>query len=426
MNGREILEYYSRKDVQKAILEFAKHREVVGVFKNGEYGSRPNVLLYPEDITSMVRSGVVEFHSSIELWSNPMNVRQDNHHELRKGWDIILDLDCEDIEHGKIASNVLCWALKRHGIRDFSIKFTGGSGFHIGIPWEAIPRRIDYKDSVGEFPELPRKVGLYLKSFCRERLGQALLKRFTPEELAAKVKKPLGEILSDYGIDPYKVVEIDPILISPRHLFRMPYSLHRSSFLVSLPINPKDVMDFSPERARPDKIDFRGFLKGGGSGEAGGLIAEALDWWSKKRLKEKKREFRERIIQRAIPESMFPPCVKNVLVGLQDGRKRSVFILLNFLRSVKWEWKDIERLLGEWNQKNKPPLGENYIRGQFRWHKNRGKSILPPNCVHEGWYASFGVCKPDQYCGFEERNVKNPVNYPFRLMGKVKSKKGKK
>ncbi|MCJ7816918.1 MAG: hypothetical protein MUP55_03610, partial [Candidatus Aenigmarchaeota archaeon] len=131
---------------------------------------------------------------------------------------------------------------------------------------------------------------------------------------------------------------------------------------------------------------------------------------------------RERITE-AVPRELFPPCMKNILEGLPDGRKRSVFILSTFLRSVKWGWADIEKLIFEWNQKNKPPLKENYIRGQIRWHKMQKRDILPPGCMNTGWYESFGVCKPDNYCGGPAKTVKNPVNYPWRRMRTPGTKK---
>ena len=94
MRTGDIYRYYYREDIQQAMLEVARGREVAGVFKTGEFSRRPNVLVYPEDIKSMVRSGIVEFHSSIERWSNPMNIRADNYDQIRSGWDIVLDLDC--------------------------------------------------------------------------------------------------------------------------------------------------------------------------------------------------------------------------------------------------------------------------------------------------------------------------------------------
>ena len=120
---------------------------------------------------------------------------------------------------------------------------------------------------------------------------------------------------------------------------------------------------------------------------------------------------------------LFSPCIKSILDGLPDGRKRSLFILMNFLRCVKWKRSDIESLVVGWNEKNKPPLRDSYVRSQIRWHSDRDKQIPPPNCEHKGWYEDMGVCKPDATCGFQKKTVKNPTTYPLRLMGKENKNK---
>ncbi len=420
MNLREIYAYYSRPDIQSFFMQFSRNREVVGVFKNGSYSTRPNTLVYPQDIVAMVKEGSVEFHSSIERWSQPMSLRSDNYEPLRTGWDVIFDLDCSMFEHGKIAAKVLSWALEKHGIKGYSMKFTGGTGFHVGIPWESIPRKIDYKPALRMFPELPRGMGLYLKEYMRERLERELLKAYQMEQLAEQAKKSVGEISGDRSVlDPFKIVELDTVLISPRHLFRMPYSLNKNSFLASLPVKPGQLDSFNREDADPLKHEIKvkaGFLDSAEANEAEMLVAETVDWLSKRRLKEeRKAAYRERITE-AVPAELFPPCMKNILEGLPDGRKRSVFILSTFLRSVKWGWPEVEKTVSEWNQKNKPPLRENYVRGQIRWHKSQKRDILPPGCVNTGWYESFGVCRPDNFCGGPAKTVKNPVNYPWRRM----------
>ena len=422
MNLRQILDYYSRKDVQNFFMEFGKGREVVGVFRNGSYSERPGTLIYPQDIIAMVRAGCLEFHCSIERWSRPTQLRTDNYDSLRTGWDFILDLDCEVFEHGKIAAQVLSWALEKHGIKGYWLKFTGGTGFHIGIPWGSIPKTIDYKPALGMFPELPRNVGFYLKEYVREKLQRELLKAYGMESLAEETKKNLGDVMDSEGmLDPFKIVEIDTVLISPRHLFRMPYSLNKNSFLVSLPLKPSELDSFTRKDADPLKHEIKireGLLNPAKNNEAETLILQAIDWAIRKRRKEKKRAayaYRETITE-AVPRELFPPCVKNILEGLPDGKKRSVFILSTFLRSVKWNWPEIEKLITEWNQKNKPPLRDNYMRGQLRWHRSQKREILPPNCQMSGWYEAFGVCRPDNLCGGPAKTVKNPVNYPFRKM----------
>jgi DNA primase catalytic subunit len=422
MNPRQVREYYSREDIQEAILEFSRERETAGVFRNGSFGPRPNVLVYPQDILAMVKSGVVEFHTSLERWSNPMALKQENYNELRTGWDLILDIDCKVFDHAKLTSMALSDALKRHGISGFSVKYTGGKGFHVGIPWEAIPKTINFKSVVGLYPDLARQAGLYLKDFIREDLSRRILKKASAERVSEETKVPLGKLLTDTGIDPFVFIDIDPVLISPRHLFRMPYSLNKKSFLVSLPIKPSQIEDFNKDIANPEKIkaDLK-FLSQAEPDEAGLLFAETADWYSK--IKTRKRKILERefkLTQRITPE-LFSPCIKHISNGLEDGRKRSVLILINFLSNLKWTRREIEDYILKWNLKNKPPLPDNYVRGQLRWHRNRDKSVLPPNCDNPAYYKGFGVCTPDDLC----KLVKNPVGYPIRKLPKPSKRRRK-
>lgn len=423
MRGKEILQYYSRDEVKEKLLELSADREVVGVFKNGSFDQRPNTLANPGDITTMVKSGVVEFHCSVERWDNPMALKNQNYNQLRRGWDLILDVDCEQTEHGKITAELLLSALRKHGLKDFSLKFSGGSGFHIGIPWESIPREINFQPAEKLFPGLARTVCSYLKEYIREDLEKALLRRWSPEDLAEQTDRNVGDLLSKYTLDPFRVVEIDTVLISSRHLFRMPYSLHGGTYLVSTPLKPEKLEDFKKEQSRPGRVKTEvDFLDTGEENQAQGLVMEALDWKAKQKKKQKKRKRRDFTLKKAVPKRYFPPCIQLILKGLSDGRKRSLFILLNFLSKLKWKYEDIEELVGKWNQKNDSPLRESYVRGQLRYLKRKGKPMLPPNCSNEGYYKDFGVCRPDEIC----KTIKNPVVYPFRRMGrKKKTKKGR-
>jgi DNA primase large subunit len=119
-------------------------------------------------------------------------------------------------------------------------------------------------------------------------------------------------------------------------------------------------------------------------------------------------------------EKFFPPCILKIFNGVSDGRKRSVFILNNFLRNMGWDSEKIEKQLIQWNEKNKPPLPQNYVKTQFRWHNRQKRNFLPPNCDHQNFYVSMGVCLPDEICkaGTSRITIKNPVNYPFRKIKK--------
>jgi DNA primase large subunit len=92
---------------------------------------------------------------------------------------------------------------------------------------------------------------------------------------------------------------------------------------------------------------------------------------------------------------------------MDDGKKRALFVLVNFLTSVGWSYDKIEELLKEWNKKNKEPVREVYLVGQIRYHKSHKKKVLPPNCANKMYYQDLGFCKPDELC----RKIKNPVNY---------------
>ena len=210
--------------------------------------------------------------------------------------------------------------------------------------------------------------------------------------------------------NPLSVIEVDTILISSRHMYRMPYSLHEKSGLASLPIDPDNVMGFEKEMAHPDKIvipPFK-FMERNISGDsARKLLMQALDFKFKIDSEERElpTDYEEIKIESPIKEEFFPPCIKLLLHGIEDGKKRAVFILTNFLGKIGWNRKDIEAYLLTWNRKNKKTLRDNYIKGQLRYFKAGEK--LPPNCINEAYYKDLGVCKPDQLCS----RIKNSVNY---------------
>ena len=55
------LSYYSRQDVQDAIFNFSKDREVVPRYFEG-FGKRPDSLQYKSDIFEMVKKGEKSFN----------------------------------------------------------------------------------------------------------------------------------------------------------------------------------------------------------------------------------------------------------------------------------------------------------------------------------------------------------------------------
>lgn len=198
----------------------------------------------------------------------------------------------------------------------------------------------------------------------------------------------------------------------------MPYSLHEKSGLCSTPIESNKILEFEKEMALPSKVKVNPNLRfldktNITPNQANGLFDKAL---AEKKNREIKTDFQKKEIKEveipetAIPEQFFPPCIHNIFNGLEDGKKRALFILTNFLTSAGWSYEKIEKRLKEWNKKNNEPLREVLLVGQLRYHKQNKKRILPPNCNNMMYYKDFGACKPDKLC----EKIKNPVNYSKR------------
>jgi len=92
---------------------------------------------------------------------------------------------------------------------------------------------------------------------------------------------------------------------------------------------------------------------------------------------------------------------------LQDGRKRFLFVLTNFLFSVGWEYDQIEKFVIEWNKRNPEPLRDTSLVGHLRYQKSRKQKILPPNCSNKNYYFFCQECPEDPF----HKGIKNPVQY---------------
>ncbi len=411
MHYFKILKYYSNPVVQKEILSAAKDREVVGSIEDGSYLKRPDVLLYPKDIEEKVKNGVMAFHCSVEKWSQPMqlsvNLRQEELDNLRKGFDFLIDIDAKvKLEHAIVTAKVVYDFLKDMGIES-SIKFSGSRGFHLGISNNAFPKKIDFRETKKRYPELPQILAEYICEKIKDQLLEELI------ALEGGVASLVKTVESVSEMSPYEFVDIEKNW-GNRHLFRMPYSLHPKYWLVSLPIKFNDLKNFKKEMAKPEKIKTDVKFLVNKEAEATELLIKALEWKAKQPKEIIKPKRIRRKSKRLIPEDYFPPCIKLILKGLSDGRKRSLFSLATYLRAMNWKPEDIEKRIREWNLKNFQPLSERAIKTQLKWHFRQSRELMPANCRSHLFYVSIGVCKPDQYC------QKNPVNYPFKVMRKNK------
>jgi len=506
--------YYSRKDILDAIYKFSKNREVSPRYFEG-FGKRPDSFQYPSDILAFVKRGATSFHSSEELWENPMEISTEMNElqlkELRTGWDLLIDIDCPWLDFSKKAAQAIIQALESQGVKNIGVKYSGSKGFHIIIPWKAFPEKIDEINVSDMFPEYPRAIVGFLKEKAHPLLTELIkdmkddftkvkgfigieckechnlasenyqitfrcdnhsppyieTSKLTNKDKIIKkcpqCKKQLKqtqtekfyvcnhcntdslEFPNEFSKTPtkdiFKILGLDIQLVSSRHLFRMPYSLHEKTSLASIVIPKEKIEQFEIKDADPLAIQVKEFLPEPEKNEAKQLLMQAIDWQSIQDLKKqqieqeikqqnnqtnqiydefqsqtKKQDFKPiKIIN--LNEKDFPPTITNILKGMTDGKKRGLFILINFYKSLGQSIDDIEKNLKEWNKKNNPPIKQGYINAQLSWH-SKHKAVLPPNFDNE-IYKEIGVLELDNL----SKKVKNPVNYVVTKSGFWKGKK---
>ncbi len=483
-----ILDFYSRKDIQRQILLAAKDREIAVKYGDKGFGKRPDIVQYESDILELVKQGATSFHISEEIWEDPLNLTpgmtKKQLDSIRKGWDLVLDIDSKEFEYSKILASLLIDALKFHGINNISLKFSGNAGFHIGISSKSFPKEINNIKTNTLFPEAARIIAMYLRNIIKEPLTQKLLSYNSITEITKKINKLENDlkekicgkcksvaesikikkyvcencsreetaeteilICSDCKekmtgkdieiyicrncgqlnkneleeielFNPFAVLDIDTILISNRHLFRSPYSFNEKSNLISVPLNISDLNSFKREDASPDKIKIGPIFLDDSeikTPEASHLIIQAFDWHTKnQKIGVKSEENKNKEIysttNNKIEATYFPPCIKLIKLGINDGKKRALFILINFLKTCNYTEKELEEYVLDWNKNNEEQLKEGYIKTQLSWHKKQKQNILPPNCSNKLYYIDIGVCKPDNFCKF----IKNPAQYSIK------------
>ncbi len=195
-----------------------------------------------------------------------------------------------------------------------------------------------------------------------------------------------------------KIAALDLVLVSPRHLFRVPYSLHEKTALASVVITKDEIENFSPKDANPFNLKIKNFLPNNFENEGLELLKSAIEW-KKGNSSEEERVQNKRygnykgkeIDLSDISEDDFPTPIKKLLKGLREGKKRGLFILLTFLRSLNFSPEYINNKIREWNKLNEPQLKEGYVKSQIDWHLKQKKKILPPNYDNAAFYKDLGL-----------------------------------
>ncbi|HLP79474.1 MAG TPA: hypothetical protein VK158_02485 [Acidobacteriota bacterium] len=448
MDLKLVLAHYSRPEVLAEIVRCSQRKEVVGSFGGVGYARRPDIIEYPQDVIEQVKRGITSFHASEELWSNPSAINVDAQKQdierMRIGWDLILDIDCKSLDYSKIAADCIIRALSYLGISSISCKFSGNHGFHIAVPFESFPNMINGKETRTLFPIAPRAIAEYLKSITWKNVAQGLYKYEQERNQGESAQKLVTIMATTCGLDKvatdavlktlqlteqplfdaYLLVGIDTILISSRHLYRQVYSVNEKSGLVSLPINPFKVLMFDKRIASIENAVFSKFKFLDREkiipGEASELLIQAYDYVSKKKHQSEFVQFiedqrKKELVQKyeditvKIPAEFFPPSIVAMFEPLGDGKKRAMFILLNFLRCVGYNNDEINVLMNEWNQKHAEPLRDTYFKGQLRYFLQSKEKIPPPN-YESGVYRDITGKEPTP----QEIRVRNPI--PFAKM----------
>lgn len=500
LDPQKAVSYYTKPEVKETLCFHAKDREV-GIRFGDKFGSRPDVMSYPNDVAESGKNGATSFHISEERWHDPMQLQPGmpkvKIDKLRSGWDFIIDIDCPVWEFSKIITHLLIKALHAHNIQSVTVKFSGNKGFHIGVPFEAFPKEYDGKPMQLLFPEAPRKMAAYLVDYINsEKMNYELTKMILEGKDITKISeitgKPKEELVAHYcsdcnnlvgqkniealykfvcpkcthlveekeeldyrkcekcssmmekiqirgqkkgcakcggqssypKFDPSGILEVDTVLISSRHLYRMPYSLHEKSGLASVPFDPHKVLQFEKEQANPEKIttELR-FLDTTMTkpGEGQALLEAAYTFTTKTEsyaFPQMERNFE--IPKQRISQELFPPCIQHLSKGISDGKKRALFALINFLLSVGYSPEETRILVAEWNNKNQDALREHFVDSHLRYAFSRDR-MMPPNCVGSV-YKEIGICHPDNLCS----KIKNPVQYAKRKAFFLEEEKTKK
>ncbi len=463
MEKSDAKNYYCRPEIQKAILKFAKDREI-GVMFDGFFGKRPDVIENLYAVKKFVDKGVFSFHCSEERWANPLllgdsKLSDEEKAKNRVGWDLILDLDGVDYVYSKFLGKVILDYFDSLGIRNVSVKFSGNKGFHIAIPFEAFSAQCPgLVAGISEarllFPDVAKKTVLFLLHELKATISKVLL------DYEGGGRKAIRKMSQKYGIleaeleydeEKYvfnfmKVIDIDTILITSRHLFRMPYSLNEKSGLVSIPVKKEFIMDFERFMAKPEKVDpakyesFE-FLKFNPEfGQDGNILLQKVyedeDYMHDAMYEDYEEQLKSKAkgefvleIDEEVEIKDFPQTIQYILASkFEDGKKRALFLLMTFLYSVKWDQEHVEQTVTDWNDMQDVPLKKNYIQAQFSWFRIQQKTISPPNFENENYFRGIGIPvelidKDKHY--FKSIQAKNPLHYVYLLLKSKKKTGGK-
>jgi hypothetical protein len=239
------MQYYMRADVRKALMDFMRPAEGIGVRESAVYNRRFKSIqryvavgehripieISQRSLADLVRQGAYAFYGS--YWRYERKAP-----ETPIGRDLVWTVRAVrgGIHEAKETTSLILDGFAEMGV-ELWVKYDGKLGFDLVLPLEAIPQEV-WTGNPSALDDLHQKLTVAAVSRVRERLPDATI---TWLNSGARIVRDSGEsLLSELRIR--------------RGLLLAPMSLNPSTGLVSLPLKPGDVAGFLPIDATRDFV----------------------------------------------------------------------------------------------------------------------------------------------------------------------------
>lgn len=217
-----VLRYYARNDVQQAMYSYAQNRKVC-------LGNLERLLYIkePVDIFSLAAYICLKSDEPVDYPAfYCTNAQFSMFNDEVTACDIVVNIMAEDEETNLIKAAIpIISLLDSFGVT-FLLKFDGYHASEIIIPHSAVPRKEDKKRA--------------------KMRHETLIKNNTARMIGAFGSR-LKPLIRNYGA-------LCSLPQSPYHCTLLPYSVHEETGMASIPMNVKDIRDFSHEMAWLGKL----------------------------------------------------------------------------------------------------------------------------------------------------------------------------
>ena len=100
-------------------------------------------------------------------------------------------------------------------------------------------------------------------------------------------------------------------------------------------------------------------------------------------------------------------------------RNNTMFFLIHFFKKLGKSFDEIQKIIYEWNERNKEPLKEREVDYALKYHWEH--DYMPYSCAKVKEIFGTDFCQPDEFC----TGIKNPIQYPFRKLKLLRKPKNK-